>query len=355
MQTRLIRIFICILLFGALSSGVAAKDSPGMESLSPKGETTPTEPTLHQDTLSIQSDTTQGVSSLKDKEPLAHICFSAHTGITYGNSYELVYSGSKTLSELIWPEHISPYIALESSIELPNFIQALRLQTAIPHRSGYMEDRDFFAELSNNPSHYSKHDAYLRHNFSLEDRITVLGQISERWQLGPTLGVTYQHKSWDAVDGYLQYAGNGAEWSEDLPKTPVHGVGISYSQRIWHITLGTTTIFRINETDSLTAAFHWRAFTHVRSVDSHFLRSLEFVDTMKGSSGIELSLKGVWYPFEHRKELGIAIQGGFQTFRTVGDTKIQDIGVVSDTPTAMLSDSAGARTISGSFSIGFIY
>jgi hypothetical protein len=176
---------------------------------------------------------------------------SSSFGILYGRSEELVYKyagdDDTRLSELIWD--LKPLVYVGAALDFGRtkpwerwgFFAGAALKYGFPFKTGVIEDRDWLDNDNDYLTHYSRHDTYsqgaLLSDVSLGFSFPVLSILVLK------LGIrfSYMYFSWNAQDGFTQYAKEDPpysrhyqSWHSGLAKTPVSGPGILYSQH-WFI------------------------------------------------------------------------------------------------------------------------
>jgi hypothetical protein len=157
---------------------------------------------------------------------ISAIDFTYETSITIRNTVtkEYVYEGEKCISRLDWIDDIVPILSFTGQGEFSNVMIRTRIDTAVPTKSGVMEDYDFLLEGDNAPSQYSKHDAYIDKDFSCMFEAGYRLRFSG-WEIQPALRFSYINRKWTAQDGYLQYPVYG-KWTGDEPKQNIAGTVI---------------------------------------------------------------------------------------------------------------------------------
>jgi plasminogen activator len=251
-------------------------------------------------------------------------------GIQTGTTQELVYEGGKLISRLNWNDGIVPVSGIAGKMGMYGVFIKMGMKFAIPVKSGTMEDYDFLISNSTEPSHYSQHDAYLDKGFSF----CVEGGCEFRflnWTVTPALGFQYRNRKWTAADGYLQYPLTGL-WTGNETKTEVNGPVISYEQAVWFP-------FGALEIGYIYAGRHGKyryaiglslcPYTWAETNDTHFLRSMQFYDTLRG--GISWSA-GCSVEFQPGNPggIGFIIRSGYESLNTVkGNTASNNTGISS--------------------------
>ncbi len=274
-------------------------------------------------------------------------------GLNMGKTEELVYSGGDVRSRLDWDEHFSPFINIQVAFQFKYFNWFLLVQTAIPTKTGTVEDTDYLDNGEVNK--YSQHDSHMDSNFIISNQISFLFQVAKQWGLGPFVGFTYQHKSWSAIDGWSQYPAQGESWSTSTPKTDMISNSISYNQVIWYPSVGATLVYMFSGKNNFSFSAAWQPYTYVKAIDYHHLRDLKFTDTMSGLNGVHFTLRGTGFPFKNHPELGIFADLGYKFFSTKGDTDVVDMKLNQKVNEHPLYDAAGSLRHMFSLSIGVVY
>jgi len=200
-----------------------------------------------------------------------------------------VYNGEKQISRLEWEEKAVPSIHTELGFAWKRFFVCGTVKTAVPLKSGSMRNYDYLLPDSNELTNFSEHDAYLdRHNDY--DIGIGYGFAVKNWLISPSIGFLYSNRKWTAMDGYLQYASEGAALQGDEPKRTITGAVITYEQKISF--LYAAVAVRYYPFNRMVLGVHFRLFPYVwaESMDHHIIRSTEFFDSMPGGIGGSLGL-----------------------------------------------------------------
>jgi outer membrane protease len=218
-------------------------------------------------------------------------------GFLHGTAYELVYLdeiNDTLLSELQWK--LQPLWYMQSSFhgEYKKFFADISFKWGFPGKTGTMEDRDW--QDRNNPyslTNFSSHtndtntvllcDIYTGYLFSLRKRnlsFSIYGTFS------------YWYFSWQAQDGYTQYAnsdqqGNYQPWTSDIPKSPLYGTGISYSQTWQSLGSGVALTVPIAPTVQITGGSFISFVFSAVGEDTHFFTQAQYRDTINKGLVVE--------------------------------------------------------------------
>jgi outer membrane protease len=279
--------------------------------------------------------------------------FAIEGGIKGGMTKEYVYEGEKNISRLDWMDNSVPVLSFSGKAEFPNmretaspkpFMQAT-LAVAVPVKSGAMEDYDFLLPDNDAPSLYSKHDTYLDKDFT---GVFEMGGIFRfwNWEVVPSVGMSYANRKWTAQDGYLQYPVSGP-WTGDEPKQKVSGAVISYEQVFLHPFFSLSAGYTVKNRIAFTLTGSISPFLAGETIDTHFLRSTRFYDTLDGgdffSDGFawNAGLSILYYPAS-RKQPAFFIRGAYAAIHNLaGSTASGKIGI--DDGTLVIDKGYGAK------------
>jgi hypothetical protein len=222
------------------------------------------------------------------------------------------------------------------------FLQA-GLLSAIPPQSpaGTMRDYDFLLADTSKVSHYSSHDLYLDKHFQLNAAVGYTFSL-RNFEIALSVGYVFINRKWTAADGFLQYPKAGEEWTGSEAEEKAAGTVIAYEQVIHmpFFTVGIaykTDVHKIELTGSL-SPFMW-----CNTLDSHFIRAVQFYDQMQGGIGGRFEAAYSFYPALRpesgkTQRIGFRAALGYQFIRDLaGTTASQKIG---KTDTAM-ADNVG--------------
>jgi outer membrane protease len=263
-----------------------------------------------------------------------HFSLIPQAGIVDGISRELVYRSSSSeflLSELRWA--IDPLFYLGLSIRFApedpffkwGFFAELNFKSGIPAQTGIMEDRDWMGlnSLGNTDvlSHFSQHENYTNRAFWLDLRTGLSFPLSEDSLLRPFLALSYMHFQWKAHNGYIQYAdkisGLGdvfKPWDPSIPKDPISGVVVSYSQN-WFIAGPGLGVDFSQDRFYIAFSFMVSPLVFCFSEDNHHLRSLMIQGIHFLSFAVEPALE-VSFSFTKASSLGLSV-----SFRYIAETR----------------------------------
>lgn len=273
-------------------------------------------------------------------------------GIKSGTLYEYAYSvlsnkSNYKLSQLEW--HYKPAYLMGGTI--CSAFGPLEFSTTVlglNHiRNGKLYDWDY-ENYDGKPTKFSEHRAELSSSLEASGNIAFRFNFDENFSVAPYAGLSYNHMQWDAYDGYTQYAQGNGYWNKDLPKNPIFGKVISYSNTMWYPSAGVKVQTSIFNFISIQAGFSAAPYIAANSTDQHWLRNLEFVDSMRQGYGFFGDIK-IDVSFLRYHTISIFASG--QTIQGVkGKSEMRQIGASGQG----LENGRGG-TANTNYSFGFSY
>jgi outer membrane protease len=279
--------------------------------------------------------------------------FETSGGILTGKTSEYVYEGDKCVSRLDWQDNVVPAVLVSGKVDFFGVFLRLGMLSAVPVQNGTMEDYDFLVAGSDDPSLYSKHDAYLDKYF---DGSIALGYDLHilNWRIIPSAGFTYRNRKWTAADSFLQYPVSGL-WTGEEPRQEVYGPVISYEQALWFPTIALELDYYVLK-DRFLFSVGGSLYPVMWSdtIDNHILRSVQFYDTLREGFGGNINI-GFKYYFGDNERLALQVSVGYEKIGLKGNTAMKETGVSDDK--LVVTDGYGSRMESGQWLVilGFTY
>lgn len=267
---------------------------------------------------------------------------------------EFVYEDGERISLLEWGVPVMPYVGFGVEILLWNFILDAEHESAVPIKNGGMKDYDFLTGASGVVSHFSSHDLYVDKDFSVDARLGWLIQGENWWRIIPFAGFAFQNRKYSAHDGYLQYpVADGSVWSGTEEKTVLSGTVISYEQAIWFPFVGIALTAQAGDKIELGTSAIFYPYVYAHTLDNHFLRQMQFYDTMSGGNGGEVEL---WLKVSaERYDIGVKVSFSYEYIECEGDTSSAGIGISSGNFVRTENAGSGTKAENISFSIGMVF
>ncbi len=272
-----------------------------------------------------------------------------------GSTDELVFENNKKISLLEWETPFLPAISFRNQLGLSNFVFDIFYSSAIPVKMGTMCDYDYILGTSNNISNFSKHELFVDKDFSVGTNFGWKSLCFEKIFFIPNIGFSYTNKKFSAQNGYLQYPQNGNSWTGNEDKENLLGTVISYEQSIWTISVGMKFGLKITEDFQFGLETKYYPYVHIDSIDSHFLRQVQFYDSMKKGCGGKLIFDINAFPFQTNKELGLKISCIYEKISCRGLSYFANIGLSSSSFTKLDNVVSGLDSEYFSISVGIIF
>jgi outer membrane protease len=256
-------------------------------------------------------------------------------GVLYGQGEEIVFKNNNDqfASQLLWDIKPLVYTGLSldfsrrDPLEKTGFFGVLDLKFGIPGKTGIMEDRDWIYPDSDQLTHFSSHDNYVKKGTLLLDLfagvsiplrnavyITVYGAFS------------YMNFNWASRDGYTQYIYDRDEdiqypSVEEAPKKPNIGPTIDYSQYWFEPALGISVHYPFLKFFTASLSTRISPFSvSARGRDDHLKTGDQYDDYMSG--GIGFKPRGE-ISFSPTPWLSVSFfMGGILMFEISGETYI---------------------------------
>lgn len=278
-------------------------------------------------TLCLLSLLFVGLLFAKEKSPVS---FNFENGLGMSHSFvnESVLQNDVTISDLDWKTILLPNVNMGFQFSYRWFSFGANFNSAIPVKTGSIEDFDCLATNSNDITNFSKHDLYVDKDYKVEAYL----QFSFLWgnrfsKISSFVGCGFKNKKYSARDGFLQYPEvSGNLWTGNEPKVDVTGNVISYEQSYFYPFFG---VVYSQDFDILYWSFSFAYYPYIsaKALDSHYLRLTQFYDSMNNGSG-SLSLLSVGYFPESWNYLhGFMLTFSFQNVFSQGKSSSNNIGI----------------------------
>lgn len=248
-------------------------------------------------------------------------------GILAGSTREYVYEGEKCVSRLDWGGSVTPVLSFAGQASLYGAFLQLKITSAVPVQNGMMEDYDFLIAGSDEPSLYSKHDAYLDKYFDASAMLGYDLRIAG-WRITPSAGFAYRNRKWTAADGFLQYPVTGL-WTGEEPKQELYGPIISYEQAFWFPVIALEASYVLKERFLLSAGGSLYPVMRGDTVDNHLFRQTQFYDTLREGFGGNIDVRFCYY-FDSGKRSALKLSAGYEKTALHGGTAMRETGVSDD-------------------------
>jgi outer membrane protease len=221
-------------------------------------------------------------------------------GMLHGTAFELVYHTKNILlSELRWDMKPLFYIGtfLEYSQKNPledfGFYGNIHLKGGFPAQTGSMEDRDWLAS-GNQLSRFSTHENYTDSAFLIDASLGISVPLFSSFIVKPLLNFHYMDYKWNSKNGYTQYAENDTIWDDSVPKKPIFGSVVGYSQKWFIFSLGFSLQYHFFKRFMLEGNFLFSPLIFIHAIDDHYLGNIRYYDNSKGGYMLEPALSFIF-------------------------------------------------------------
>ncbi|MDR2807579.1 MAG: omptin family outer membrane protease [Spirochaetaceae bacterium] len=284
--------------------------------------------------------------------------FSIATGAGFlsGTSEEIVYQDTVdniVLSQLSWEMKPLYYMSIEldyapaDRFKKATVFLDLSFKFGLEGITGTMEDRDWQDYSNTNAlTNYSTHDNYTKDAFILDGEAGFLLPLSSRYLFKVSGGFSYMTFSWNARNGYLQYAKTEGgyydtsvyPWSDSLPKKYLYGPVISYSQQWLNAFSGFSFSMPVLQLFTVELGLKIGTVLYCVTCDDHYLRQLQFDDFVSGGLLVEpklmLSLS--------KRNIDVVMYVSYRSIKgTQGATYYQQTGYQQSASTQTVFKSSG--------------
>ncbi|GHT73386.1 hypothetical protein FACS1894124_1680 [Spirochaetia bacterium] len=244
----------------------------------------------------------------------------AKFGAMYGEGEEIVYgapSGAEYLSQLLWDMKPLWYAGTGLSLRLTNpawrvgLFTGLSVKLGIPGRTGSIIDRDWKDYDNQYLTNFSIHDNDTQKAIFIDYDIGL--SIPIRFNRAYTMNLnlferlSWMELAWYSRDGYKQYGTlissypeRWTPWDPSIPKTPLSGPAISYSQVWLIVALGLALDFPVLDWFSIGVSCTASPLIYAAAEDHHMspTNKVQFNDYPQGGLLLEPHLEFVFSPRE---------------------------------------------------------
>ncbi|MDR2151069.1 MAG: omptin family outer membrane protease [Spirochaetaceae bacterium] len=286
-----------------------------------------------------------------------HFSFATGAGFLSGVSDEIVYQNTvddTVLSRLSWAMKPLYYVSVTLNyapvdpFKRVDVFLDLSCKFGFEGMTGAMEDRDWQDyDDSTALTNYSVHDNYTKNAFLFDGDAGFLLPLGSRYLFKVFGSFSYMTFSWNARNGYLQYAKttNGFydtsmyPWSASLPKKYLYGPVISYSQQWISAASGLSFSMPFLQVFTVELGLKIGTVLYCAGVDDHYLRQLQFNDFSSGGILVEPKLL---LSFSKNKHLAVLFSTSYRSIQgTQGVTYYRQTGYQQNAAAGTIFKSSG--------------
>lgn len=270
-------------------------------------------------------------------------------GFSFAKIDELVYSNNIKESHLEWHNY-KPFVGINAVVSVENFICDFTVQSCIPVALGKVTDKDFFISEQNPIAMFSEHNLITDKDYSFELNLSYKFNLPIL-NIGLGASGIYSNTKMEAADGYLQYPDGHKEWTGNENKDFLNGTVISYEQSRF---LAGMTIFLQKEFSSLSFLLKGSFYPFVSDecIDNHFLRSVQFLDSMKEGFAYSVKFNADW---KINKTNSLFLNTSFSYLAAEGNSFVNPLGIItSETKETDKTCTVATNYCDLSFVLGFL-
>lgn len=274
-------------------------------------------------------------------------------GIRHQTLKESVFQSATKISEISWKPDIEPCVTNELAFGVSCVSFTFGFSTAIPVKTGSVEDRDWLFPDSSILSNYSRHENFVDKDYMIYGKVAYTAPVLfGRLSIRTGLGIQYDNEKYAAKNGYYQYSLiENKPVDSNTKKTDVYGTGMTYEISAFIPFCFVDARVRIDEKHSCFLSFDYFPYMFIDSVDMHVMRLTEFYDSMRGGYGFKIAT-GYAYSLTKKISLELAVSYslleifGISSSRAIGESAVfeQDDDIRS-----------GLKKSCGDIHIGFSY
>jgi outer membrane protease len=269
--------------------------------------------------------------------------------MVYGDSREVVYSGSEKLSELFWDINSVPMAGLVFSLDTPHRLSAnAGFWTAVGEGQGAMDDYDWLVYSGDeNWSDWSHSPVEVKDAIRWDLNLTYALVQKTDFNLNAQLG--YRHMFWKWADqgGYFIYSSENG--FRDMAGAFEDITGIEYEQTFDIPYLGVSTGWRGRKA-TLAAYALFSPFVSANDEDYHFYSDTRFTESFNNGDFWALGLTGR-YQLNSRLYLLVGIE--YQEIAEMrGSMSIDGVSIPSSVADAGISHQSTTGTLALGYEFG---
>lgn len=246
-------------------------------------------------------------------------------GMRHQSLAESVFYASAKISEIRWQPDIVPSVTDELVFGVSCVRFSFGFSTAIPLKTGIVEDRDWLSSDSSVLSNYSRHENCVDKDYMLYGTAAYAAPaLFGRLFIRAGLGVRYDNEKYAAKDGYYQYSLiENKPVDSNTKKTGLCGTGMTYEISAFIPFCFVDARVRIDERHSCFLSFDCFPYMVIDATDTHIMRLTEFYDSMRGGFGFKVA---TGYAFSLTKQIAFELSLSYSLLEIFGTSSSRTIG-----------------------------
>ena len=246
-------------------------------------------------------------------------------GMRHQTLAESVLYASAKISEIRWQPDIVPSVTDELVFGVSCVRFSFGFSTAIPVKTGIVEDRDWLFSGSSALSNYSRHENCVDKDYRIYGTAAYAAPaLFGRLFVCAGLGVRYDNEKYAAKDGYYQYSLiENKPVDSSTKKTGLCGTGMTYEISAFIPFCFVDARVRIDERHGCFLRFDCFPYMIVDATDTHIMRLIEFYDSMRGGFGFKVA---TGYAFSLTKQIALELSLSYSLLEISGTSSSRTIG-----------------------------
>ena len=214
------------------------------------------------------------------------VSLQTDTSIINGTSKEIVYSGTKVLSELTWRLENTLLAGAKAQINItPSLYLYYSVYKNILYQTSTMDDYDWLSSTTTEWTHHSNHPNTVVDSVLLEDMGISLRSLKfNHLSLYLDYGKKIDYFKWYSLGGTYVYSdSDGSHFREYTGSFGADQLGITYEQKFLSYYLGLDLVY-LAKNFEIQAKVAQAISSQTIDSDTHHLRSLYFTETFTGNA-----------------------------------------------------------------------
>lgn len=245
-------------------------------------------------------------------------------GMRHQSLAESVFYASSKISEIRWQPDIVPSVTDELVFGVSCVRFSLGFSTAIPVKTGIVEDRDWLFSGSSALSNYSRHEHFVDKDYRVYGTAAYAAPaLFGRLFFCAGFGVRYDNEKYAAKNGYYQYESGNKPVDSSTKKTDLCGTGMTYEVSAFMPFCFVDARVRIDERHGCFLRFDCFPYMIIDATDTHIMRSIEFYDAMRGGFGFTVA---TGYACRLTKQIALELSLSYSLLEIFGTSSSRKIG-----------------------------
>lgn len=246
-------------------------------------------------------------------------------GMRHQTLAESVFQSSTKISEISWKPTVVPTVTDELVFGVSCVCFAFGFSSAIPVKTGIVEDRDWLFSDSSVLSNYSRHENLVKKDYMVFAKAAYAAPVLfGRLFIRAGLGMLYDNEKYAAKDGYYQYSSEeNKPVDSSTRKVGLSGMGMTYEVSAFIPFCFVDARVRIDERHCCFLSFDCFPYMFIGATDTHIMRLTEFYDSMRGGFGFKVA---TGYAYSLTKKIALELAVSYSLLEIFGTSSWRTMG-----------------------------